>query len=190
MSNVDFSKVIELAQEKLELTSIHGDSVHARCPFCGDSRTKPKAKRFYIDFYPPYDNYIGKCFRCGESCNVISLYSFLYDVSYPDAKKVLEGKHYDPDKIKKKLEKKEPVKEKKTEQSSELDINIEKECYSVDSNPSSRIGKRYVEALKKFQEDRKVEGCFVAHSGRYQGRIIIPIYYNGGTDILSGKGVI
>lgn len=188
-ADIDFSKVIELAYEKLESPKIGNNCVRSRCPLCGDSKTKSNVRRFYIDYYAPYNDYITKCFRCGKSLNITSLYAFLYDTSYTDAKKALEGKQYDPEKIRNKLEKKQKGNRQETKQSAELDINIERECYSIYSNPAGKTGKRCVEALNNFQKERGVKGCFIAHSGRYQGRVIIPVYYKGELIYFQGRAL-
>lgn len=190
---IKFDKVIELS-EWLEKPKIDYGKRHieSRCPFCGDSRTKKNVKRFHVDFYSPYNTFIYKCHRCGESGNIVSLYSFLKGCSYSDAKKILLNKKYDPNKIKKFLRKKSYSKTEPIEVDADLDIDINNECYTVDSRPDNQYDKRNIEKLKKFKEDRKIPDSlpiYFAHSGRYKSRIIIPIYVNNKLVYFQGRSI-
>jgi len=125
-----------------------------------------------------YKCYNGGC-EATESGDVVSLVAHLKGMSYGQAKKLLGDDTYDSKAVRKKLNgvKKEDEPRK---QSGKIDLNLKLECYGVDDEPDDRIGKRYVEALKKFIKERKCPiECFVAHSGRYKSRIILPIYISG-----------
>lgn len=191
MSDIDFDKVIEIANEKLEISEVKEEEIIARCPWCGDSKTKPYARRLIINYYPVYETYIAHCWRCGESQNIISFYSYLYDVSYIEAKKNLCNNVYNPEKIINKLNKNNTsqTSRKSENKNTEFDIDFEKECLSRNSSPNGRQEKRYVELLKKFENKRGIEGCLVAVEGKYKGRIIIPIYKNGEIIYFQGRSL-
>lgn len=44
----------------------HGDKWNSRCPMCGDSKKSLNKKRFWI-LKNKFENYIVKCFNCGQS---------------------------------------------------------------------------------------------------------------------------
>lgn len=194
MTKISWDKVVETALNNLEIPQIKEDYIDARCPYCGDSKTKPYARRFRINYYPQYDQYIAKCFRCGEACDIISLHSYLNGVSYLKSKKILENRYFDPQDLKERLQKKrnkilnKEIKEKSIDY--ELDINLEKECFSPEDNPSSRQDKRLVQYLNEFMKERQLPvKCFVAHTGRYKNRIIVPIYLNNEMVYFQGRAI-
>lgn len=148
---------------------------NCRCPICGDSKTKPNARRFVINYYPAYDTYMYKCHRCGESGSVYSLCSSLYGISFHEAKKKLDMTEYNPSTIKKiinhvKYDAKDDI------SNTELDIDLKNECYSVNSIVDDKRGIRLINKLKNFISSRMIsDECFIAHSGRYKSRVIVPV---------------
>lgn len=181
MSIITFDKVIEVAEwltnPKIDHRRCH---IESRCPICGDSRTKSKVRRLHIDYYQPYNTFIYKCHRCGASGNVISLYATLNNCSYEKAKKFLTNSRYDPDYVIRRLKNskpQEPNDEIKVD--GDLDIDLCTECYSLDHEPKSMFERNALKKLKEFKESRKIPDSlpiYIAHSGRYKSRIIIPIY--------------
>lgn len=191
--SIKFDKIVEMIHW-LDLPKVDEKRGHieARCPFCGDSRTKPRARRFHIDPYK--GTYIYKCFRCGESGNVISLYAYLSNCSYREAKNYLSDKKYDPDNIKNRLSNKasEVPQSENIKIDGDLDIDIQKDCFSLDDVPNSRIARNSIKKLINFKENRKIPDdlpIYFAHSGRYKSRIIIPIYINNRLVYFQGRSI-
>lgn len=181
--SIDQNKIEEVLYENCEGVNWKRGEWNMRCPYCGDSKKSKRIKRFYVFWYPKYGTWLYKCYNGGceatESGDVVSLVAHLKGMSYSQAKKLLGDDTYDSTTVRKKLKgiKKE---EEPRKQSGKLDLNLKLECYSVDDEPDDRIGQRYVEALRNFVKDRKVPiECFVAHSGRYKSRVILPIYISG-----------
>ena len=181
-------RITEMLYEKCQMVQVNRDEWNCRCPLCGDSTTKPHVRRFHINYYPEYDTFMYKCHRCGESNNVYMLYCTLYDQSYKEAKKFLDDKIYDPDNIKKRIKSKIIVNQKSIK--TELDIDLDIDCFSISDVPPTRIGQRLVERLKHFTDSRCVnEKFYIAHSGRYKGRIIVPVINNGVLEYFQGRSL-
>lgn len=175
--------------EKCQQVKVKRDEWLCRCPLCGDSKTKPFAQRFHINYYPKYDTFMYKCHRCGESNNVYMLYCELYSASYDDAKKFLNDTEYNPKQIKKRL--KQQIVIDKEEVETELDIDLMNDCYRIEDDANTRVGKRLIERLKDFVKERNVhdEPFYIAHSGRYKSRIIIPIINHGILEYFQGRSL-
>jgi len=180
-------RITEMLYEKCEKVSANKNKWNCRCPLCGDSTTKNNAKRFHVNYYPIYDTYMYKCYRCGESNNVYVLCSKLYDISYKEAKKFLDDKSFNPDNIKESIKKPHFNNEEKNI-NTQLDIDIKKETYDINDDPSTMVGKRFINKLKDFITRRKIkEKCFVAHDGRYKSRIIIPVINDNNLEYFQGR---
>lgn len=192
---INFEKVVELSQwlekPKIDFQKSH---IEARCCFCGDSTTKQSVRRLHIDFYPPYNTYIFKCHRCGESGNIITLYSYIHSCTYEQARKILQNIKYDPIAAINKLQgsRDNAHGDEKIEVDTDLDINLETECYSLDHTSDSTFEKNAVKKLWDFKVTRKIPDSlplYIAHSGRYRGRIIVPIYINNRLVYFQGRSV-
>lgn len=196
MSNITFDKVIEVAQslEKFKI-NIEWQHVESRCPFCGDSKTKRNVRRFHVDFYGKYNTYIYKCHRCGVSGDLIGLYGHLNNVPYKEAKDYLEDKVYDPTKIRELFLNPVEMKyesDEKIESDGNLDINFNTQCYSIDSKEDSKVAKNAINHLKNFINNRKIPDSlklYIAHSGKYSSRIIIPIYIENKIVYFQGRSI-
>jgi len=195
MSKIRFDKICELAQwlnlPKIDYSKNH---IEARCCFCGDSKTKSKVRRFHIDFYPPYNTYIFKCHRCGESGNIITLYSHIHNCTYEQAKQILLSKKYNPDEAKKRIQRvSHPAgNNDEIKIDTDIDIDLENECYSLRYNPISMHEKNIIKKLHNFKIKRKIPDSLplhIAHSGRYKSRIIIPIYINNTLVYFQGRSL-
>jgi len=181
-------RITEMLYEKCQKVTIKKNEWVCRCPLCGDSTTKSNVKRFHINYYPAYDTFMYKCHRCGESNNVYQLYSILYDTSYKEAKKFLNDSTFKSESIQKRLSTQKENCDTKLK--TDLDINLKTDCYFIDDNPSSIIGKKLVKKLQSFINDRKIsEKCFIAHTGRYKGRIIVPIINNNILEYFQGRSL-
>jgi len=192
---VSFDKVIEVAQH-LDLPKIDYSRNHieSRCPFCGDSRTKKEVRRFHIDFYAPYNTFIGNCHRCGESKNIISIYAHLKGISWKESSKILTNRKYDPDEAYKKLKNNRYTydDDKEIKVDNDLDIDLNNHCYSLEYEPKSPFENKIVSKLWKFKNDRKIPDSlplYIAHDGRYKGRIIVPIYINNNLVYFQGRSI-
>lgn len=195
MPKIRFEKIVELSQW-LDLPKIDHKKNHieARCPFCGDSKTKLKVRRLHIDFYPPYNTYVFKCFRCGESGNIFRLYSYVHNCTYEQAKQILSSKKYDPEEAKNRVQgsKIDAGKDNNIEVDKDIDLDFENECFSLSYIPKSNYEKNIVKKLHEFKTERKIPDSFplyIAHSGRYKGRIIIPIYINNKMVYFQGRAI-
>lgn len=182
--SLDQNKIEEVLFENCEGVNWKRGEWNMRCPFCGDSKKSKRIKRFYLFWYPQYGTWLYKCYNGGCEANepgdVVSLVAYLKGISYSQAKKLVGDDTYDSKAVRKKLKGEEKVVEEKPKQEQNVDINLELECYGVNDEPDDRIGQRYVKALREWVKERKVPiECFVAHSGRYKNRFIIPIYING-----------
>ena len=181
-------KITEMLYEKCQQVEIKNNEWICRCPLCGDSITKPHVKRFHIDYYPIYNTYMYKCYRCGESNNVYMLYCNLYDATYDEAKEFLDDNIYNSKQIKKRL-KKSIIINNNENIKTDLDIDLKKDCYTVNDKPTTRIGQRLIEKLKSFISKRMIknENFYIAHSGKYKSRIIIPIINNNVLEYFQGR---
>jgi len=193
---IDFNKVCDFCFEYCENVQIKksGNGIIARCPFCGDSKKSSKIRRFHLDYYPPYQTYIGRCYNGGcelytDPTDIIKIVAKLKNISYRQAKKEISETPYNSSYIKKKLkkEKKEVEYEKST---GVLDLDMS-DCLFVDSKPNGRIEERLHKHLLSFIEDRCIPvECFVAVKGRYKGRIIIPVYIDNKLVYFQGRSIL
>lgn len=195
MSVIDYSKVNDILSEICESvkSKSNGKGFQARCPVCGDSQKHKKIQRLHVDYYTKYDNWIARCYNGGcpisGSTNIISLYSRVKGISFIEAKKLIQSKEYNTDKIKERLLKNNNTKSEEIIKEN-LDIDIDKDCYSINSIISDRIGQRYIEALKKFVNNRQINfPCYIAYKGRYKGRVIIPIFIDGILKFFQGRSL-
>lgn len=195
---IDFNKIIDICNQYCENVSIKsgGNGIIMRCPFCGDSKKSSRTRRFHIDYYSPYQTYIGRCYNGGctfydEPSDIIKICSLLKGISYIQAKKDLVENVYNSKTVKDKLSNTpNEVEEEENRDIGILDLDIDKECLKISSIPNSRIEKRFHDALLSFIKDRKIPvECFVAIHGRYKGRIIIPIYIKGKLVYFQGRAI-
>jgi hypothetical protein len=163
-----------------------------KCPVCGDSKKSRNIRRLKISQY--HDTWMCYCWNGGcdvQGINIFSLYSDITGISYLQAKKELIEPVYDSRIVKKKMSSsKETLQADDTKTVEILDLDIDKDCLKVSSIPNSRIEERFHKALLSFIKERKIPiECFVAISGRYQGRIIIPIYIKGKLVYFQGRAI-
>lgn len=195
---IDFNKVIDLCYQYCDNVSIKtgGNGIVMRCPFCGDSKKSKRTRRFHLDYYSPYQTYIGRCYNGGceyydEPTDIINIYAKLKNVKYSQAKKELIESVYDGKAVKEKLKKKTvnelPEDDKPV---GVLDLDVDRDCLKVDSIPDGRIENRFHNALLSFVKERYIPiDCFVAVHGRYKGRIIIPVYIRGKLVYFQGRAI-
>ncbi|MFW6243304.1 MAG: hypothetical protein ACOC2W_04005, partial [bacterium] len=127
----------------------------------------------------------------GESGDVISLHSYLTGYSYKESSKILSNLKYDPEKAKRLLNKNKNVHEK-IKVDGDLDIDLENECYSLQYQPKSNFERKILSKLWNFKKKRKIPDSlplYISHSGRYKGRIIIPIYINNRLVFFQGRSL-
>jgi hypothetical protein len=161
--------------ENFERVSVSKNGTHflARCLLCGDSKKSKSKRRFNLDFAG--GNPIYHCFNCSRSGSFLQLYSYVKGLSVEESKKELYK--FSPDRLTQQLSRKKV--EKVIKQIAYEDHNwILEDCVS-DSVPMGILDRSYLEALKKFRIDRKIDSrykLYIAHKGDYKNRIIIPIY--------------
>jgi len=165
-----------------------------RCPICGDSEKNLNMKRLHVDWYQKYEKWMGYCYNGGCECrgmDIYSLYSHVKGISFGQAKGYIDQSVYDTEEIKKRLFTKTcSVSASIDEKDQHLDIDIERECLSLNDVTTDRIYNRYLDALREFVSSRKIPNeCFVAHSGRYKSRIIVPIYEDGKLVYFQGRAI-
>jgi DNA primase len=157
---------------------------------CGDSKISPSKKRFHLDYHNGEPGY--HCFNCGAKGSFVKLYSIIMGMSIAEAKK--EIYKYDPEQIKKALtEKPNGNGNGKKEYHIRSMDNILDECIGIDTEARGTIEPQYQKLLKKFIEERKIPKnfkIFVATSGRYKGRAIIPIYKDGHIVYFQGRALV
>ena len=169
----------------------------ARCPVCGDSKKTKRIRRLHVDYYSKHDDFAVTCYNGGcpfHSGNVYSLYAAVKGVSYGDARKYIEEDVYDPKAITKALSASKP-KPAKVEILAQDGIDLEwSDVLTETQEVTDRFEERYQAALSKFISDRQIpspykEEMVVAFQGRYQGRVIIPIYLNGKLMYFQGRSL-
>lgn len=173
---IDLQIVTEFMLQHFEQVTISQSGQHflARCLLCGDSKKSQYKKRFNLNWNNGIPGY--HCWNCGESGNFYKIYSIVKGITYEQA--IAELNKYKKEEITKKLKKYR--KSKISSKSEEFNFNqILNDCYSINSNPDSILGNRYVDELKKFYKNRKIPldcDIFVAYKGDYKTRFIIPLY--------------
>jgi hypothetical protein len=169
---------------------------NARCPVCGDSKKNPNMRRLHIDVYDKHNEWIYKCYNGGcpqPSGNIQSLYAHVCGVTWKEAHDEMRDREYDAKKIKARVT--EPRKEWQDEVDevrTNLDIDLNEEVYFHNSETDSRIGKRYMDVLRKFIVSRKIPlryNIAVAHGGRYRNRLIIPVYEGDEMIYFQGRSI-
>lgn len=173
---ISWKFVKQFCDQYLELPTFTDNSVHARCPICGDSKKSPIKKRFHLTFRSPSE-IIYHCFNCNASGNFYKLYSFIKKIPISDAHKELRSL--------------ETVKETLTQKTSAAPTtmahnhdpvyfdDVLKDCIDEHSYSSSFLIENYRQALRKFRDERKLPKempLFFAFRGKYEKRIIIPIF--------------
>ena len=170
-----------------QVTASHnGTHFHARCPLCGDSKISATKKRFHLDY--KQGRPVWHCFNCGRSGGFISLYCEVLRVSPEEAYKKLYK--YDSNRLKNQLIKQPPWPRP-------VSISKEKEKFNWILDDCAGPGRvvdsiqynNWIKYLNEFRQDRIIPNSiklFYAYKGKYQGRIIIPIYE--GDDVIYFQG--
>lgn len=194
---LDFYRALEVSNEICDGVTTKGEGIVARCPVCGDSSKSKRIKRLHIDWYSRYDTWVVTCFNGGcpfRSGDIYSLYSAVKGCTYGEAKKYINQEVYEPSTIKKRLKTKIRPIEVKEKTQQDFDIDFETECLTIHSIPDGVIQTRLQVALKKFISDRclfsQQDHIYVAHSGKYKCRIIIPIRVGGEIVYFQGRAIL
>lgn len=191
---LDANRVEEIVAEICEHYNRkrNGNGFNARCPVCGDSQKNTRMRRLHIDWYSKYEDWVVTCYNGGcsfRSGNIYSLYSTIKGCTYGESKKYIDQSVYNTSEIKKRLSRKRmsaPV-EEKTEQLLDLDMN---DCLPFNTVTEDRIKQRYVVALREFMKSRLIrKPCYVAHTGRYKNRFIIPVFIEGKMVYFQGRAM-
>lgn len=180
---IDIETVTQFMLQNFELTQVSNNGTHflARCILCGDSKKNQYKRRFNLDWNNGVPGW--HCFNCGRRGNFIEIYSIVKGMSYDDAKKELfkwKGK----EDIKKRINRKQKSVDNPQYQK-EIDYDdfnwIKAKSYKsrYHKNNIGFIEVQYRKHLGKFIDDRKIPEkykIYICHSGKYKGRIIIPIF--------------
>lgn len=165
-----------------------------KCPICGDSKKSNRTKRLKISWYNKYNTWLGYCWNGGCECkgyDIYTIYSTLKGVSYNEAKKYINDESYDTQRIKTRLKKKKRILKKEEVYNQKFDINFDTECVFVDTVTDSTIEQRYIDHLKNFIKTRYIPvRCCIAHSGKYKGRIVIPVIIDGKITYYQGRSIL
>ena len=159
--------------ENFQLVTIQsGTRFHARCPLCGDSAKDRQKKRFHLDYNG--GNPVWHCFNCDKgSKSFMTLYCKVLGIDYKTAYKKLFK--YDSKKYKERLK---PVRVKPAKIINEPN-NFNWILQDCKLDVGSLMYDTYKRLLEEFRAERMIPDkydLFLAHRGKYKGRVIIPIY--------------
>lgn len=176
---IDLQFLSQFMLQNFEQTQVKDNGTHflARCLLCGDSKKNQYKRRFNLNWNNGVPGW--HCWNCGRHGNFIEIYSIVKGLSYDDAKK--EIFKYNKDTVTRQMnEYKKRPKPKEKKRIDRNDFNwIKNKCYSLDSEDIGILGKKYIQELKSFYESRKISKMYkiyICYSGKYKGRIIIPIF--------------
>ncbi len=195
---LEFYRVLEVSNEICDGVTTKGDHITARCPVCGDSAKSKRVKRLHIDWYHKYDTWVVTCYNGGcpfRSGDIYSLYSACKGIPYKESKKYINQEIYDTKSIKKRLKPKiRPIQSKEEKPDQSFDIDFDTECLKLSDKPEGRVQERLYVALQSFILDRCLTDyqdiIYVAHSGKYKARFIIPIIIDGKIVYYQGRAVV
>ena len=173
--DVPLDKVSNLMYEYFQNVKVssNGTRFNAKCALCGDSKTNPRKRRFYLDY--KNGDPLWYCHNCGRSGGFISLYCELKTVSRKEA--IKEIFDFDKGTISSILT---PKKQEENHTSSDIPNHdyILDDSIGIDTVPDGIIQTMAQKRLRQFREDRHVPSNFpmyIAYKGDYKNRIIIPI---------------
>jgi hypothetical protein len=191
---LDENRVSEILSELDTDIIRHKGYFKCRCMVCGDSKKNHKIKRLKVSYYPKYDTWMCYCWNGGcsvKGVDIYSLYAEVRGITFDESKNYIDRLIYDTEEIKRRLTTSKNLNTSiETKPKNNLDIDIENDCFSINSVTNDRIHNRYINALKGFVNDRNIpHECFVAYKGRYKGRYIIPIYVDGEMVYFQGRAI-
>lgn len=179
---LDLNFVFDFVHEHFGDITISKGGTHFnfRCPYCGDSLKNLKKKRFHLQ-YKSDDEIVFNCFNCPARGNIFDLYAHVNGITPEEAYKKLTK--FNADELAKYLKNKGKSKiAKDIDYTSYQDFGefLRTKCLSIHSPASGFVDKKLIEILKGFIEERKIshDKIYICHSGRFEKRIIIPIFYN------------
>ena len=182
MPSLDF--IHRFLLENFENVHVRGNQFIARCSLCGDSLKSKRKRRFGLK----YDNKssVYHCYNCGSSGSFYQLYAIIKNIDVNDAYRECEpsiSENFS------KIHEKFLFKEKhKSEVSAPIHTfnDVTSDCLTEYNYEPGTLNESYVSVLKQFRKDRCMPSkipLFFAYKGRYQGRIVIPVY-NANGDII------
>lgn len=178
---VDLQTVTKFMLDNFQNVTVQKNGIHfhARCRLCGDSQKNSRKKRFHLEF----NNGLVKwhCFNCGKSSkdfSFIKLYSIVTGLSEEQVRQKLYN--YQPDKLKDRIKHLRTELPIQAEETSDIYFNdILHDCISETGHVDSMLEHVWKDTLKTFREERMIPDkykLFYAYKGKYQNRIIIPVY--------------
>jgi len=175
---VPLDKVSDFIHEYFQNVKVSGNGTlfNAKCALCGDSKTNPRRRRFYLNY--KNGSPLWFCHNCGRSGNFLSLYCELKALSLKEAMR--EIYEFNKDNI-------ASILSPKSENISPTVNTIPTHDYildeSIDSEtvPDGIIQTQAQKMLRQFRKDRHVPInviMYIAYRGLYRNRVIIPIIKN------------
>jgi hypothetical protein len=183
--SIDLQFLTQFMLQNFDQTTVSSNGTHflSRCFICGDSKKNPYKKRFNMDWNNGVPGW--HCWNCGRHGNFYEIYSIVKGLSYDDAKKEIFTFEASIKQYKKRgnIKSVSINSQKEEKEKEEDDFNWMKDkCYTIDDE-DGMLCKQYINHLSKFIEDRKIPEVYkiyICHSGKYKGRIIIPIFNERG----------
>jgi hypothetical protein len=195
---IDDARVFEILSEICENVTSKNNKrgFISRCPVCGDSQKTKRIRRLHTDYYDKHDDWAITCYNGGcpfRSGNIYSLYATVKGCTFSTAKKYINEDIYDAEAITKALSASKKVVHKKLETQQSLDLDWDDVVF-VDETDKDTFKQRYRKKLFEFLLDRCIKKPYayqvcVAYQGKYQGRVIIPIYQNGEMVYFQGRAL-
>jgi len=185
--NLERTYIIQISSQLSQFEKKRKDLWNCRCPICGDSKTNPYKKRFYI--FPHEGAYWTKCHNCSYSQPFKSFLKNFDNSAYKQyILDELEGKgkglkdRFNPSYLKKKIKKKVKVKGFSYDSLINFeDLSLEHPARIYVSNrkiPFDRIF--YCPDFSSFINILHVDHYKISYKNSHEPRIIIPFYREDG----------
>lgn len=183
--SVTYSEVSSFINGHLLNVTSTKNGFHCKCPFCLDSKKNKFKKRFWFTYKDEENSYY-HCFNCDEKGNFYELYAHIMGVSVKEAVNIF--RQFDASKIRKRFIRPEEVLEEPTAVQEETLDWILDDCVK---KPEGLLQEQLERILGLFQTNRKVTDypMYVAHTGKFKNRIIIPIIENGKIIYFQGRAI-
>src|SRR5574343_180295 len=170
-----------------------GTQFLARCSLCGDSKKSKSKRRFNL-------TYDGKscawhCWNCGKHGNFYDLYAYFEGIDPKEAYDILFSKFskFKVETIKRKLSPLKPVVNLLNRDYVGNDFTpLLDDCIDEKSIVDGYQQKKLQDALIKFRKDRCIDDeikLYIAVSGDYRGRIIIPVFEGNRLVYFQGRSI-
>ncbi|MFW6129737.1 MAG: hypothetical protein ACOC56_01050 [Atribacterota bacterium] len=174
----DFNFIHNYIFQNCDQAKCNGNHFHCRCPICLDSKKSKRKKRFHLTYLGD-----GKtkahCFNCDWSGTFEGVYAHIEGISIYEAYKILSKEDFNV--IKSKLYKNGNSEKEEIPEKNNFNY-ILNDLLGEDAITCSIVYRKYLDELKKFRKNRKIPDhikLYIATRGKYNGRIVIPVFENG-----------